>query len=717
MPSWGSWPSDNAGRQQACQDPHPQHSKWDSWKDRLGDDRSLAERPQTSSWTQGHSWEEHANDTTTARPSADTSWWSHGSSRDKWDAWEAADWDAWQAGSCSRGEPQPPMPDRRENTHAKSGRRGAIPRSHGPILPKGAVTSWGKAFPPSPPPPTLLPMTVPPPPPYMRAPPKLAPDGTLLSNAAIGSGAACHQEGSLITCDEETQVVAKAPPESGDADIAPMPTRPPPRKVSFHLPAETYPAADVDAPQADDVLLQSRRHRPDNNRHAVETPGPPLPHGTILCHEVYASPDILTASDFSRLRGDIHRPHSQHNQALKYIRDACEAANPPIVSVDMKRNTTYWIPELVSQGGPDYTWQPNRWWQWNWMDMLAQLGDDHLKAVVTGPNPNNEGIISCSLSMFDTHDHKRSDVMRQNGLDPPPLYEWHFVVHRADGGWCSLRPSRKSKQVQRIEQTDYAVAPQAPPPPKSARNPRGTYKRHKEKNGATTVYFDPQIVITSNERHLVAAPPGLDLEHQAAGHAPGSEAAYHEAMSGAQPVARAATSTEEAARTQQAAIAVVQAELALDCANARQAIAAEARQQYYTPEIDARERDIEGSVAVPEIDARAEAMFDNKGAACTSTPVVAGEDTAAGSSSTPVVAGEDEVAVSSSTPVVAGEDEVAGIASTSAVAGEDAVDPASVTADWSAATPNHPLRTALRLHGIEDKAHLAAFTEEEFETF
>ena len=69
---------------------------------------------------------------------------------------------------------------------------------------------------------------------------------------------------------------------------------------------------------------------------------------------------------------------------------------------------------------------------WRWQDMIAQLGDESMRHVVEGVDPNNRsrGVTGCMIVQTNTYDHKR-----------------HFAKRQAEGE-IALRNRRAQKQLQ-----------------------------------------------------------------------------------------------------------------------------------------------------------------------------------------------------------------------------------------------------------------------------
>jgi len=159
------------------------------------------------------------------------------------------------------------------------------------------------------------------------------------------------------------------------------------------------------------------------------------------------------------------------------------------------------IPEIVHGKGPQYTWNEDKMLAWFWGDMVAQLDDDSMQELVSGPD-GAEGLVQCFLFQHDTYDHKRHHADRQHtsttGEPQIPagitLREWSFIFVRSDTSYGSLVPAwgqtkiayscgpPGSRRPALSDTGDHGPIPATGP---GGTNGKGTFRRYTQTNVQT----------------------------------------------------------------------------------------------------------------------------------------------------------------------------------------------------------------------------------------
>jgi len=139
--------------------------------------------------------------------------------------------------------------------------------------------------------------------------------------------------------------------------------------------------------------------------------------------------------------------YKQHSAALKWFRDSLEAKGA--IAMAFSNTLAEQVPEIVHEGGTNYSFNMNIHKPWHWLEMVAQLDDESMRVVVEGSDNRSRGaeaqsrrpaLIACSIEQMDKYDHRRHHADMWKNV-PDMLKEWDFVVVRDDGTYCCLHPS------------------------------------------------------------------------------------------------------------------------------------------------------------------------------------------------------------------------------------------------------------------------------------
>ena len=249
------------------------------------------------------------------------------------------------------------------------------------------------------------------------------------------------------------------------------------------------------------------------------------PRDNPFYNEVHPSPEAMGPEYFRGLRPNINRQWQQHNAALKFLREKAEWFPEPIAYLDFKGNSTWYIPECVhAQSGTEYWWDEATVWPWSWQEMVAQISDTYMDILVRGSNIRCRGIVKCGLFMLNIKDRKRMNVVyqRTGQRATQTLFEWHFIMNREDGTWCSFRPTYSKNTVQFFEGDEemndsdeggnaHGTGPRRGP---------GAYKHYKTKHQTMELKFDGNIFLQNKRRamrgeHTLRRPLTLRPGHEA----------------------------------------------------------------------------------------------------------------------------------------------------------------------------------------------------------
>ena len=81
--------------------------------------------------------------------------------------------------------------------------------------------------------------------------------------------------------------------------------------------------------------------------------------------------------------------------------------------------------------------------------MVAQMTDDSIEYVCTGPEGRSGGLTRCTVSVRPgSYDHKRHAIIRSSGLTisgQQKLATWDFVLHRKDGPPAAFTPMGRQR--------------------------------------------------------------------------------------------------------------------------------------------------------------------------------------------------------------------------------------------------------------------------------
>ena len=251
---------------------------------------------------------------------------------------------------------------------------------------------------------------------------------------------------------------------------------------------------------------------------AVAVPPPPPPDGTASA-AVAAQPPLrlFRGADFhnqsmvelgvhdtdmkwtkERFQGrECYGHYSDHNAALKWFRDQCVEHN--VGAIIMSNNTPVAVAATVHDPkGTGFHFDESKVVGWAWQDMVAQLDEASLDAVL-GCSGDSNPILGCSvMPRPKSYDHKMASMRREQGLSAVADNRiWDFVIHRSGGTGIRLHPQRKSTKIETYDIEGHAE--EVPLPRKGAgrSDGKGTFRWYKDVGNKMTLKFDPANSMTA----------------------------------------------------------------------------------------------------------------------------------------------------------------------------------------------------------------------------
>ena len=201
---------------------------------------------------------------------------------------------------------------------------------------------------------------------------------------------------------------------------------------------------------------------------------------------------------FQDRRVALRRHWRQHNTALKWLREMCEAEGKHYLCLGIARDepTMHSIAEISRPGGTSFTFRDTERWGWCWQDMVAQMGDSSMEVVVLGDPPVvGRRLAVCHLQESDVYDHKRHAALKAERKPPPTvtLREWHFVFTRSDGTTCSVRPTYAKPTIQFTNAPFEDTTEEVPRTGLGGTSGPGTFRRFMTRNQTKSLKFDGNL--------------------------------------------------------------------------------------------------------------------------------------------------------------------------------------------------------------------------------
>ena len=175
---------------------------------------------------------------------------------------------------------------------------------------------------------------------------------------------------------------------------------------------------------------------------------------------------------FSCPRGLVAK--RDHNKALKCFRYTFEDKTDPWKSEPVLCQPFNRLCEChhAAKGMQfDFPDSGEEWW-WSWLSMVAQLCDEDLREVVTGPDGRSRGLLSCWVAIRpNSYDNARHEQLKDKGAQrKDKLPCWDFLLIREGGTGVRLHPSWDSNKVKA-----YAIEGEAEPVEPPHGIPGGTW--------------------------------------------------------------------------------------------------------------------------------------------------------------------------------------------------------------------------------------------------
>ena len=301
----------------------------------------------------------------------------------------------------------------------------------------------------------------------------------------------------LISTASAAVAVSSPPGLDAKASAAVADAPPPPLIATASAAVAVSPPPPLEAPRSS----------------AVAVPPPPPPDGTASA-AVAAQPPLrlFRGADFQdqemvelgaddtdmkwtkeRFQGrECYGHYSDHNAALKWFRDQCVEHN--VGAIIMSNNTPVAVAATVHDPkGTGFHFDESKVVGWAWQDMVAQLDEASLDAVL-GCSGDSNPILGCSvMPRPKSYDHKMASMRREQGLSAVADNRiWDFVIHRSGGTGIRLHPQRKSTKIETYDIEGHAE--EVPLPRKGAgrSDGKGTFRWYKDVGNKMTLKFDPK---------------------------------------------------------------------------------------------------------------------------------------------------------------------------------------------------------------------------------
>ena len=143
-----------------------------------------------------------------------------------------------------------------------------------------------------------------------------------------------------------------------------------------------------------------------------------------------------------------------HNIALKFLREHCEANNHTVFWLD----SAVPVPEIDHPKGTSFSFNPDVTNPWEWQQMVAQLSDESMQFVVEGEDGRSRGIVNCCLFQTSLYDHKRHVPARTQATRTTAvaggqnqanmMCVWDFKLTRDDDSFIMLHPNYSKTKVE-----------------------------------------------------------------------------------------------------------------------------------------------------------------------------------------------------------------------------------------------------------------------------
>ena len=147
----------------------------------------------------------------------------------------------------------------------------------------------------------------------------------------------------------------------------------------------------------------------------------------------------------------LYAKWKDHNVALKFLREHCEANHHTVFWLDSKVP----VPEIDHPKGTSFSFNPDVTNPWEWQQMVAQLSDESMQLVVEGEDRRSRGIVNCCLLQTSLYDHKRHVPARTQAtrttavaVGPTRLCVWDFKLTRDDNSFVLLHPNYSKTKVE-----------------------------------------------------------------------------------------------------------------------------------------------------------------------------------------------------------------------------------------------------------------------------
>ena len=175
--------------------------------------------------------------------------------------------------------------------------------------------------------------------------------------------------------------------------------------------------------------------------------------------------------------------YKQHNQCLKWWRFTQEVPDnpfhsPPKVFDNVKMTS---VATVVHGTRTNFSFDQTRMVPWTWLEMVAQLRDDDIRAVVAG-TAGECRLVGCCLAVrpgsYDVkrHYHDRIESGETQQMMKKPV--WDFVLFRTDGSGLRMHPSWSERKVVCWPVEAHACRVEPPPAGLGRSAGRGTFRAY-----------------------------------------------------------------------------------------------------------------------------------------------------------------------------------------------------------------------------------------------
>jgi len=218
-----------------------------------------------------------------------------------------------------------------------------------------------------------------------------------------------------------------------------------------HYPSVPSVPLAIPPPVVAQLTAEAHPQSPSIAEPHPQSPSLQIPAGSsqsaVAARDEYYGLTFYDLAFFVRRRSLLSRHYKQHNYAMTWLREQCEAANATGLCLPAPKNTSAYIPYMtlhIDEQATEHSWNDSSVpWGWYWADMVAQLDNDSMRQLVLGDGRSDGGLTRCIFFQHDAYDHTRGHISTPKGRQPTggrQPREWSFICVRDDDSYGSLVP-------------------------------------------------------------------------------------------------------------------------------------------------------------------------------------------------------------------------------------------------------------------------------------